>query len=125
MRSSYKLIGLCYRQLSARRRLVSSATSNASYGLRYWETQLGKTTLSSNGTVVAKKTVSSAFNISRSEDFPCTIDPDATVLEYPLLDSENFAFLVKFSNFCYAKVQLCSSNFSQKAQSIRKLLTFW
>ena len=44
MRSSYKLMGLYYRRLSARIRLVSSATSNASYCLRYWEKQLGKTT---------------------------------------------------------------------------------
>jgi len=40
---------------------------------------LAKQTLNGNGTVVTKKTVSSAFNSSRSEDFPCTIDPDPTV----------------------------------------------
>ena len=61
--SSYKLMGLYYRQLSARSRLISSATSNASYCLRYWETQLGKTTLNNYGTVVAKKTISSAFSL--------------------------------------------------------------
>ena len=76
MCSNYKLIGLYYRQHSARSRLVSSATSNDSCCLRYWETQLGKTTLNSIETVVAKKTVSSAFNSSRSEDFPCAIESD-------------------------------------------------
>ena len=71
MRSSYKLTGLYHRQLSATSRLESSATSNASCCLRYWETQLGKTTLNSNGIIAAKKTVSSAFDSFRSEDFPC------------------------------------------------------
>ncbi len=70
LRSSYKLMELAFRQLPARSRLVSSATSNASYCLRYWETQLGKTTLNSNGTV------SSAFNNHRSEDFLCK--PEST-----------------------------------------------
>jgi len=78
MCSSYKLMGLYYRQHSARSRLVSPATSNASYAycLRYWETQLGKTTLNSIETVVAKKTDSSAFNSSNLEDFPCATELD-------------------------------------------------
>jgi len=63
--------------------LVTSTTSKASYYQPlisyYWEMQLGKTALNSNGTVVAKKTVSSAFNSSRSKDFPCTIDSDPMV----------------------------------------------
>jgi len=62
LRSSYKLMELAFRQLPARSRLVSSATSTASYCLRYWETQHGKTTLNSNGTIADNKTVSSAFN---------------------------------------------------------------
>ncbi len=51
LRSSYKLMELAFKQLPARSRLVLSTTSNASYCLRYWETQLGKTTLTSDGTV--------------------------------------------------------------------------
>jgi len=47
-----RLMGLYYRQLSATSRLVSTATSNASYCLRYWETQLGSTTLNNYGTVI-------------------------------------------------------------------------
>jgi len=41
-----------------------------------------------------------------------------------ILDFQNIAILVKFSNFCYAKV--CAVQISaKKAQSMRKLLTFW
>ena len=53
-----------------------------SYGIitaRKMGTQLCKTMLNSNGTVVAKKTVSSMFNSGRTEDFQYTIDPDPTV----------------------------------------------
>ncbi len=67
LRSSYKLMKIAFRQLPARNRLVSSATSNALYCLRYWEMQLGKTTLSSNGTIVVKKTVSAMFNSYRAD----------------------------------------------------------
>ncbi len=74
LRSSYKLMELAFRQLPASSRLVSSATSNASYCLRYLETQLGKITLNSNGTIADNKTVSSAFNNHRSEDFRCKIE---------------------------------------------------
>ncbi len=74
LRSCYKLMKLAFRQLPARSRLVSSTTSNASYSLGYWETQHDKTTLNSNGTVADKKTVSSAFNSDRSEDFLCKIE---------------------------------------------------
>ena len=69
MCSSYKLMGLYYIQLSARSWLVSSAALKALYCHRYWETQLGKTTLNSNGTVVAKKTVSSLFNSPDQKSF--------------------------------------------------------
>ena len=55
-------------------RLVSTATTNAdAYCLRYLETELGRTTLNSNGIVAAKKSDSSTFNNHRSEDFLCKI----------------------------------------------------
>ena len=57
---------------------MSSATSKAPYCLKYWETQLGKT-LDGNGTIVAKKTLSSTFNSSRPEDFLYTIEQDTTI----------------------------------------------
>ncbi len=68
---------LYYRQLSATSRLVQSGTSHALYFLRDGETKLGKNTmrlwlsLNSNGTVAARKMISSPAYRTMSGDFPC------------------------------------------------------
>ncbi len=71
LRSSYKLMELA---TSSKESTGVIRNFERFVLLRYWETQLGKTTLNSNGTVADKKTVSSAFNNHRSEDFLCKIE---------------------------------------------------
>ena len=96
----------------------ASATSNASHCLRYWETQLGKTTQNSNGTVVAKKTVSSAFNSSRSEDFPCTIESSCSGVP-------NRGYSLPFCHYdCTSSVSLLQQRFplSQRVLSFLSIV---
>jgi hypothetical protein len=107
---------LYYRQLSATSRLVQSGTSNALYFLRYGETQLGKNTIrmpltrNSNGTVEARKTISSpayrAMSVSNGIELGLTMSTQWCVrnreggILRPLSIGKTIKFSEIFQNRC-------------------------